>query len=456
MLSIYYTAFGRQQRMNELEFRSSASYFRQVHRDQGHGDGRNTSSHHSSNSNALQPRPPMRRRRRRSSFQELTTDTKRQALIYVGGYVITWICPMISMFFNLFNKPLPIVIRYLFGVFFPSQGIWNFIGFIRPRFKIVSAAHPRRNILEKLQIIVFDKVFIEDDDAIADREPRKYSLTRFLRNLVSSFIERRINNRNSVQSIPKESNSEKEESTNKPLAQSILPNLSGDLNDEEESKALVFPVVLKDEKIEDERNINSKLSNSQHEKHHEHLDDACRKENQSSLHETGILCDLEPNENSQSEEGTEKGVIHPVEALSDGEEANPNIISSFSTLSSLVAQNYVPKSPLAVRSPHRRHSTMNIQPLMFDNVENDQFSSNEHEYLGGNNSSALEKDSKVVRFASEMTSTKRSGSSPEPKSEISKVQHLSSSGQRRHSTTSYFPSQKNIQDLDHAIDGNEE
>ncbi len=152
MISIYYTAWVRMNTLSSTRFNPSASYIQQL---------RASSAQNTTSSPSRFARRPTQRR---SSFHELTSDTKHQAMIYVGGYIITWICPLTSLVLNMNNTPLPILLRILLSMFYPSQGIWNFLGFIRPRYKMISSFHSERRWYQKLLIVVFDKVYPEEDD----------------------------------------------------------------------------------------------------------------------------------------------------------------------------------------------------------------------------------------------------------------------------------------------------
>ena len=159
MISVYGTAQRRVERIESVHF-SRSSQQQQNRITNGGGAlvvGLDSSNELNQRGTRGGEGTVMTSRRRTSSFRELTTDTKRQALIYVGGYLITWTCPIIAIILNMCKTPLPVWLRYLLGLLMPSQGIWNFIGFIRPRFKAVSNFYPQRSLIAKLRIVVFHK-----------------------------------------------------------------------------------------------------------------------------------------------------------------------------------------------------------------------------------------------------------------------------------------------------------
>lgn len=172
MISVYGTARRRVERIESVHFSRSSQQQQQQQRNRTtNGGGSRALGVTVDSSNELNQRGTggragriMISRRRTSSFRELTTDTKRQALIYVGGYLATWTCPIIALVFNMCEKPLPVWIRLLLGLLMPSQGIWNFLGFIRPRFKAVSNLYPQRSFFEQLSIVIFNKSYGPVDD----------------------------------------------------------------------------------------------------------------------------------------------------------------------------------------------------------------------------------------------------------------------------------------------------
>lgn len=70
----------------------------------------------------------------RSMFQ--TKETAKQMLLYVWAFVITCIWPMILVLANQTqtSQTTSFVLNVLLLLFLPSQGFWNFLAFIRPRY----------------------------------------------------------------------------------------------------------------------------------------------------------------------------------------------------------------------------------------------------------------------------------------------------------------------------------
>ena len=99
-----------------------------------------------------------RTKRKRSTLRDLTNDTRKQAFLYVGGLLITAMFPIIALIMDkIFILHLPFALRVLQQIFLPSQGIWNFIAFIRPRFNIVCKDHPEKGFFQRLKITILKK-----------------------------------------------------------------------------------------------------------------------------------------------------------------------------------------------------------------------------------------------------------------------------------------------------------
>ena len=115
-------------------------------------------------------------RRRRPSSQDMMRATRLQALIYVGGYFITYTWAVAGMIWLVFfNTSVPISIRVMGSIFSPAQGVWNLIGFIRPRFKRVSDLYPDRSMLRKLLHIIFNKDIDSEEEERGERRLRGVS-----------------------------------------------------------------------------------------------------------------------------------------------------------------------------------------------------------------------------------------------------------------------------------------
>jgi len=92
------------------------------------------------------PGPNQMRRRDRE-----TSETVMQALLYTTAFLITFLFPAISL--GQPNRSFSLEV--LSKIFYPLQGFWNFLLYIRPGFKQVRCEHPGKNIIGILVVVVF-------------------------------------------------------------------------------------------------------------------------------------------------------------------------------------------------------------------------------------------------------------------------------------------------------------
>lgn len=94
----------------------------------------------------------------KSNLKSTVEDTKKQALLYVGSFILTYTFTVIMLLFELvFKVKAPFPIMLMQGIFSPLQGFWNFLAYIRPRFVIVSNQNDDKNIFQRLFITIFKK-----------------------------------------------------------------------------------------------------------------------------------------------------------------------------------------------------------------------------------------------------------------------------------------------------------
>ena len=116
---------------------------------------------------------------RTSRLSKDVIDTKKQAFIYVGSFILTHTFSFICLVLNLFWAAVPFQLMLLSGITTPLQGFWNFLAYIRPRFNNISRQHNEKSILRRLYITVFHKP--EDPPPI---QGRRRSLRRRRRHSV--------------------------------------------------------------------------------------------------------------------------------------------------------------------------------------------------------------------------------------------------------------------------------
>ena len=94
----------------------------------------------------------------RSTVDSIGADTKKQAYLYVGSCFITYVFTVISVVIGLFlSRKQPFVTCLLHGIFFPLQGFWNLLIFIRPRYNFQRNADPQKSACEILRIVIFQQ-----------------------------------------------------------------------------------------------------------------------------------------------------------------------------------------------------------------------------------------------------------------------------------------------------------
>ena len=90
------------------------------------------------------------RPRRVSQISQDVIDTRIQASLYVGSFILTYLFTVVVLVCDLFfhiASPYPLML--LHGVFAPLQGFWNFLTYFRPRFNIVSRRHHEKRLLQR-------------------------------------------------------------------------------------------------------------------------------------------------------------------------------------------------------------------------------------------------------------------------------------------------------------------
>lgn len=78
-----------------------------------------------------------------------TRDTVIQALLYTSAFILTFAFPAIDLGYSTF------FLNVLAKTFYPLQGFWNFLLYIRPGVKKVRREHPDKNIITILREVIF-------------------------------------------------------------------------------------------------------------------------------------------------------------------------------------------------------------------------------------------------------------------------------------------------------------
>ena len=97
------------------------------------------------------------RRSQSSRLSNDVVDTKKQAFLYVGSFILTYLFTIICFAFEIFETELPYALMLMQAILTPLQGFWNFLAYVRPRFNIISRQHSEKSICGRLYITVFHK-----------------------------------------------------------------------------------------------------------------------------------------------------------------------------------------------------------------------------------------------------------------------------------------------------------
>jgi len=97
------------------------------------------------------------RRRSQCRVNEDKTQTIIQALLYVSAFVLTWTFPSITAFYTKgrVDMSVPFVLLTLTQIFFPLQGFWNFVFYIRPGVKKAMKSNPDMSLLGNIRDVIF-------------------------------------------------------------------------------------------------------------------------------------------------------------------------------------------------------------------------------------------------------------------------------------------------------------
>lgn len=84
-------------------------------------------------------------------------ETVLQALLYSSAFFLTFIFPFASIIYGLVRKmkEYNIVLVILTMVFYPLQGFWNFVLYIRPGVKHVRKVNPEKSLFGAIREVIF-------------------------------------------------------------------------------------------------------------------------------------------------------------------------------------------------------------------------------------------------------------------------------------------------------------
>jgi len=94
---------------------------------------------------------------RTSRIKHEKEETIKQALLYASAFILTYFFLIMSMLFVRFGNQStpPAALLILSNIFYPLQGFWNFVFYVRPGVKHVIKTSPTKSCLEALRDVIF-------------------------------------------------------------------------------------------------------------------------------------------------------------------------------------------------------------------------------------------------------------------------------------------------------------
>jgi len=81
-------------------------------------------------------------------------ETVTQATLYVAAFSCSYIFSLVS--YTIAGDRISFALMFLDALFYPLQGFWNFITFIRPRYILLRKLYPEKRFVWIIKIILFD------------------------------------------------------------------------------------------------------------------------------------------------------------------------------------------------------------------------------------------------------------------------------------------------------------
>jgi len=133
---------------------------------------------------AFQPQVRTVRQRELSHTEFAAKECFRQALLYFGAYVLTYMWGVIYIAVNVFDDTSSALNQpwysYFQGMFQPLQGFWNFFAYVRPR---VSAMQRREHGTNVSFFSALKKIMIDDSGGTMERRVPIRRATIDIRNM---------------------------------------------------------------------------------------------------------------------------------------------------------------------------------------------------------------------------------------------------------------------------------
>lgn len=82
--------------------------------------------------------------------------TIKQALLYTMAFILTYLFPILCIFYKTQNKEVPLPLIILYNIFYPLQGFWNFVFYVRPGVQLVMQRSPENSYLRTILVVILD------------------------------------------------------------------------------------------------------------------------------------------------------------------------------------------------------------------------------------------------------------------------------------------------------------
>jgi len=99
----------------------------------------------------------------RSRVDDDKKRTIKQALLYFLAFMLTYTFLIISFLYTRLGVNPPKTVIFLTAIFYPLQGVWNFIFYIRPGVQRVMERNPDKSYLGAIRDVVFNSNSVEND-----------------------------------------------------------------------------------------------------------------------------------------------------------------------------------------------------------------------------------------------------------------------------------------------------
>lgn len=96
--------------------------------------------------------------RNTSTRSRVNDDKKRtikQAVLYTLSFILTYAFPILVIFYQAEKNGVPPTLKVLLNIFYPLQGFWNFIFYIRPGVQYVMRISPDKTYLAAILFVIF-------------------------------------------------------------------------------------------------------------------------------------------------------------------------------------------------------------------------------------------------------------------------------------------------------------